>query len=131
MKKRQKLNVKCKENQSTEEIEKLLKTKIDPVNMKIGIKEFKSLRNGNVLIESDSKEEIERLDSQIRDKCGNQIETYIQKRRNSTLIIYNVPEAVTPENAENIILAQNSDLKLQEGDIQSKFIFKSKKTQGT
>ena len=39
--------------------------------------------------------------------------------------MYNVPEAVTPENAEDIILAQNPDLKLQEGDIQTKFIFKS------
>jgi len=34
---------------------------------------------------------------------------------------------VTPENAEDIILAQNPDLKLQEGDIQTKFIFKSKR----
>jgi len=95
--------------------------------MKIGIRTFKSLKNGNVLIEADSKEEIERLHSQIRDKCGNQIETHIQKRRNPRLIIYNVPEAVTPENAEDIILAQNPDLKLQEGDIQTKFIFKSKR----
>jgi len=117
--------VKSKENQSTEEIKKLLKTKIDPVNMKIGIRKFKSLKNGNVLIEADSKKEIERSHSQIRDKCGDKIETYIQKRRTPSLIIYSVPEAVTSENAEDIILAQNPDLKLQEGDIQTKFIFKS------
>jgi hypothetical protein len=35
---RQKLTVKPKENQSSEEIKKLLKSKIDPVNMKIGIR---------------------------------------------------------------------------------------------
>jgi len=34
---------------------------------------------------------------------------------------------VTPENAENIILAENPDLKLQEGDIQTKFTFKTKR----
>jgi len=34
---------------------------------------------------------------------------------------------VSPENGEDIILAQNPDLKLQEGDIQKKFIFKSKR----
>jgi hypothetical protein len=34
---------------------------------------------------------------------------------------------VTPENGEDIILAQNPDLKLQKGDIQSKFIFKTKR----
>jgi hypothetical protein len=60
---RHKLTVKSRENQSTEKIKKLLKTKIDPVNIKIGIRTFKSLKNGNVLIEADSKEETERLQS--------------------------------------------------------------------
>ena len=32
-----------------------------------------------------------------------------------------------PENAEDIILAQNPDLNLQEGDIQTKFAFKTKR----
>jgi len=124
---RHKLTVKPKENQSSEEIKKLLKSKIDPVNMKIGIRAFKSLKNGNVLIEADSKEEIDLLNSQIHDKCGDQLEINIQKRRNPRLIIYNVPDAVTPENAEDIIIAQNPDLKLQEGDIQTKFTFKTKR----
>jgi hypothetical protein len=95
--------------------------------MKIGIRTFKNLKNGNVLVEADSKEEIERLHSQIHDKCGNQIETYIQKRRNPRLIIFNVPEAVTPENTKDNIHAQNPELKVQEGDIQAKFIFKSQR----
>jgi hypothetical protein len=119
--------VKPKENQSSEEIKKLLKSKIDPVNMKIGIRAFRSLKNGNVLIEADSKEEIKLLNSQIRDKCGDQLEINIQKRRNPRLIIYNVPDAVTPENVEDITIAQNPDLKLQEGDIQTKFTFKTER----
>jgi hypothetical protein len=47
------------------------------------------------------------------------------------IIIYNVPDAVTTENAEDIILAQNPDLNLQEGDIQNKFTSKPKGTPGT
>jgi len=39
--------------------------------MKIGIRTFKSLKNDNVLIETDSKEETEILNSQIHDKCGD------------------------------------------------------------
>jgi len=54
---RHKLTVKPKENQSTEEIKKLLKTKIDPVNMKIRIRTFKNLKNGNILIEADIQED--------------------------------------------------------------------------
>jgi len=34
---------------------------------------------------------------------------------------------MTPENVEDIILALNPDLKRQEGDIQTKFLFKSKR----
>jgi len=49
---RHKLTVKCRENQSTGEIKKLLKTKINPVNMKNGISTFKILKNGNVLIDN-------------------------------------------------------------------------------
>jgi len=122
---RQNLTVKPKENQSKEEIKKLLKTKIHPVNMKIGIRTFKSLKNGNVLIEADRK----RLRDYTLRSVINAVTRFkhTQKRRNPRLMIYNIPEAVSPENAEDIILAQNPNLKLQEGDIQTKFIFKSKR----
>jgi len=40
---RHKLTIKPKLNQSTEEIQKVLKTKIDTINMKIGIRTLKSL----------------------------------------------------------------------------------------
>jgi hypothetical protein len=64
------------------------------------------------------KEEIEKLNSQICNKCGYQLEINVQWRRNPRLIIYNVPD---------IILAQNPELKLQEGDILTKFIFETKR----
>jgi hypothetical protein len=123
---RHRLTVKPKENQSAEKIKRLIKA-IDSVNMKIGVRTFKSLNNGSILIEEDSKEDIETLNTQIRDKCGEQLEIYVRRRRNPRLIIYNVPGAVTPENADDIILAQNPDLKLQEGDIQTKFTFKTQR----
>ena len=95
--------------------------------MKIWIRTFKSLRNGNVLIEADSKEGIELLNTQIRDKCGDHVEANVHKIRDPRLIIYNVPDDVTPQNAEDVILAQNPDLNLQEGDIHTKFAFKTKR----
>jgi hypothetical protein len=73
--------------------------------MKIGIRAFKSLKNGNVLIEADSKEEMELLNSQPHEKCGDQLEINIQKRRNPRLIIYNVPRAVflkTPRTLQSL-----------------------------
>ena len=122
-----KLTLKPKGNQTTEEIKKLLKSKIDPVDMKIGIRSFKSLKNGNVLIEADTKEEIDLLNSQIHDKCGDHLEINIQKRRNPRLIIYNIPYALTPENAESIITTQSPELNLQTGDVQIKYVFETRK----
>jgi hypothetical protein len=124
---RHKLTLKPKANHSTDEIKKLLKSKTDPVNMKIRIRAFKSLKNGQVAIEADTKEELELLNSQIHDKCGDQLEVNIQKRRNPGLIIYNVPNTLMPDNVEGIIIAQNPDLNLHKGDIQAKYSFKTKR----
>jgi hypothetical protein len=123
---RHKLTLKPK-HQTTEEIKQLLKPKIDPVNIQVGIRSLKSLRNGNVLIEADTKEEIEILNSQIREKCGDHLEANIQKSRNPRLIIYNIPDALTTENAESIIQTQNPSLDLQAGDILPKYIFATKR----
>ena len=52
-----KLTIKSKENQSSETIKGLLKSEINPTEIKVGINSFKSLKNGKVLIETNSKEE--------------------------------------------------------------------------
>jgi len=126
---RHKLTVKPRHKQSTEEIKRLLKSKIDLVNMKIGIRTFESLKNGNIVVEADSKEDIKTLNSQIRDICGDELEINVQKRRNPRLIMYNVPDVMANENAEDM-LALNPDLKLQKGDIQTTFICKTKRNTG-
>ena len=62
-----------------------------------------------------------------QDKCGDRLETNVQKRRNLRLITYNIPDEVTLENAEDIICVQNSTLALNKRDITTKFIFKTKR----
>ena len=54
------------------------------------------------------------------------MEINFQKRRNFRLI-YNVPEILTTENDEGIIMAQKLNLNLQEGDIQTKCTFKTRR----
>jgi len=41
--------------------------------MKRGIRTFKGLKDGKVLIEADTKDDIEILSTQIRDKCGDRL----------------------------------------------------------
>jgi len=66
IKSRHKLTMKPRNTQLTEEIKILINSKIDSVNIKIGIRTFKSLKNCNILIEADSKEKIQILNSQTQ-----------------------------------------------------------------
>ena len=54
---------------------------------------------------------------------GNQL----SEKKKSEIIIYNIPDEVTLENAEDIIYPQNSELALTKGDVSTKFISKTKR----
>ena len=43
------------------------------------------------------------------------------------MIIYNIPQDITIENLQEIILAQNPELGLVLGDIKARFMYKTKK----
>jgi len=49
------LTVRSKGSHSIEHMKALVKTKVNPVEMKIGITTFKGLRNGRLLIETQNK----------------------------------------------------------------------------
>ena len=43
------------------------------------------------------------------------------------MIVYRIPEEAQEENIKNSILAQNSELNIQDTDLETKFIFLDKK----
>ncbi|PSN53931.1 hypothetical protein C0J52_02407 [Blattella germanica] len=120
------LVVKSKNQHSVEHMKSLIKTKINPTAMKIGISSFKALKNGNLIIETEHKEETEKMCKNINEVCGNELEPNPKKLRKPRLIIYNVPEDVELEKAKEIILNQNSELNLKEEDLIPKFTFHDK-----
>jgi hypothetical protein len=124
--KRFKLLVKSIINLSTEAIKTVVKTNINPKAMKVGIKSFKTLKEGMVLIETGTPEEANLLSSSIRDKCGNDLEVTVPKLRNSRMVIYNIPQDVNVENLEETIMTQNPELGLILGDIVAKFSYSTK-----
>jgi hypothetical protein len=125
--KRFKLTVKSKENQTSDALKGVLKSKINPTEIKVGINTFKSLKNGKVLIETGNKEEIEALEKDISVKCGGTLEVSIHKLRNRRLVMINIPEDITVGNIEETLIAQNPDLNLNKGDIKAKFSYETKK----
>ena len=53
-----KLSLRTKENHTPEEIQSLLKAKVNPTEINVGITSLKSLRDGTVIVEVGSKKEI-------------------------------------------------------------------------
>ena len=121
-----KITVKSTGAHPPDAIKQILKTKLNPGEIKVGIRTFKSF-SGGVLIETNSKEEIKILGKEIQEKCGKELEAHVHSSRKPTLIILNVPEDISTTNIEDSILRQNPELNLKEGRIAAKFIYDTKK----
>ena len=124
-----KLTVRSKSNQSTEMIKTALRTYINPTEMRVGIKSFKSVKDGRVLIEAGSSNEINLLSTTISNKCGDGLEVTVPKLWKPRMIIHNLPQDTTIENLEDTILVQNPELGIEMGDIATKFKYKTKRGQ--
>jgi len=85
--------------------------------MNVGISIFKALKDGRILIELGNKEVIKRISTSITEKWGKELEAEVQELRNPKLIIYNIPEDITLENATKTIREENSELHLEKRDI--------------
>ena len=55
------------------------------------------------------------------------MEVQLPKLRNPRIIIFNVPEELTKENASETIIQQNPELQLEERDISAKFKYRTKR----
>jgi predicted nucleic acid-binding Zn-ribbon protein len=117
--------IKSKTNQTSEMIKNHLKSKINPTEIKVGITSLRMLRDGRLMIEASSKQEIEALGSKIEETCGTELEVSILKCRNPTLL--GTPEEINTENVVSTLARQNPELGIKEGDIRAKFCYTSKR----
>jgi len=95
--------------------------------MKVGISAFKTLTNGQLLIESERKNDLEKVCEKINEVYGEELESYTPSLESPRLIVFNVPEDITSENAAQAIVLQNPELNLKENEIKPKFVFEDRK----
>ena len=112
---------------SPEQIKLQIKQKINPTDFKVGIQAVKTLRDRGIIIETGSEEEINTLSSEINTKLGERLEIIKHELRKPRLIIYNVLEEISTENVVGIIKTQNLEIITNEGDIEAKFRYKTRK----
>jgi len=120
-----KLFVKSKNDESAEYIRTLPKSKVNPTQLKVGTSALKTLKNGQLLIESDKKSELEKVCKKINEVCGEELESYMPTLKNPRIIVFNVPEDIISENAAQAIVLQNSELNLDESETKPKSCLKT------
>ena len=108
-------------------MKQILKRKIDPSQLKVGVSSLKTLRDGRLIIEVGSENEIALLGKKIEEQCSQQLEVNVPKLRNPYVIIYNVPEEISPQNAAEVIRSQNEELNINENSIRPKFIMTNRR----
>ncbi|PSN30130.1 hypothetical protein C0J52_27792 [Blattella germanica] len=105
----------------------LIKRKVNPTEIKAGVSTFKSLKNGNILMESSSKADADKICSSINEKCGEAMEANDMKLRNPRMIIFNVPEDMELDELKLAVNEQNPELNIKEDDLAPKFVFRDRK----
>jgi len=55
--------------------------------MKVGISALKTLRNGQLLIESEKRNDLEELCKKINEVCGEELESYMPTLKNPRLTV--------------------------------------------
>jgi len=93
----------------------------------VGISILKSLKNCEIIFETNSKEQLQSMGKDINAKCVGDLEPNIHTPKKNLLTILNILQDFSTTNIEDKILAKNPDLKLRNGDIVAKFSYKTKK----
>ena len=116
-----------RDNQTADTVKEMLRTQINPAEIKVGIESVKTLRDGRVQIETGSVQEAETLTNSIKNKLGDKIETHIQRPRKPRLKTMNIPEEISTDNIEDTIMAQYTEIDTGKGEIIPKFIYETKR----
>jgi len=100
---------------------------LNPAQIIVGINDFKTLKNGQLQIESERKNDLENICVKINEVCGEEFVSYTTSLKSTRLIVFNVPKYITSENAAQAIVLQNPELNLKENEIKPKFLFENRK----
>jgi hypothetical protein len=121
------MTIRSRKIHQPEDMKQILKTKISPVEINVGVNTLKSL-NGGVLMETNSIDEIELLGKEIQTKCGEELQAHIHRLRKPRIIILNVAEEINRANIKGKIIRQNPNLNLAKGNITAKLTTLSGRT---
>ena len=83
------LKLRSKENRTPEGIIRILKEKVNPTEIKVGITSLRTMRDGRVLIETGRKTEINLLGDKIGEVCAETLVVNMHTLRKPRMIVLN------------------------------------------
>lgn len=99
--------VKPKVSQNAIQTKNDINRKVNPADLKIGIQNIRSTKNGSIIIKCPSQQDNELLETTMKDKLKDSYDIELSKMRKPKIKIPNFTEEMTTENIEKKILEQN------------------------
>lgn len=96
------------ENCSSDDIKKIIKLKVNPIEAKLGIRDFKNIGVNKVLIKCCSEDDRNRLQSELKEKSP-EFKISLPKGKNPTVLVKNVPNDILNEDLLKVIFDQNPE----------------------
>lgn len=113
---------------SSAETRKELKSKVNPTDLQVGISRVQNISKGGLLIECDTREEVNKLSKELTNIFSNKMEIKIPEKKKPKLIIYNISNGIEAEEIERGLIKQYTAITgtTTKGKINFRFFTKSK-----
>lgn len=98
-----------KASQSSDVTKNACKEKLNPIEMKVGIEKLRKIRDGGVVIACSSKDEINKVDAEVRKKMGDEYVVTVPVTRNPRIRIKGVEEEMSDEEIVDCLKNQNPE----------------------
>ncbi|GFU37119.1 hypothetical protein TNCV_1555051 [Trichonephila clavipes] len=119
------------DNFPSEDVKKIIKAKINPVESKLGVCDLKNIRGNKLLVKCFSENDRDRLLTEIQEKSP-ELKASVPNRRNPSIIVKNVSNEVNNEDLLKVITEQNPEVVVDDERIrQFRFRFTLKTFQHT
>ncbi|GFQ98694.1 uncharacterized protein TNCT_323821 [Trichonephila clavata] len=115
------------DNCSSDDVRKIIKSKINPAESKLGVCDLKNIRGNKLLVKCFSENDRNRLLTELQEKSP-ELKASLPKRRNPAIIVKNVPNEVSNEDLLKVISEQNPEIVVDDesiGQCRARFTLKT------
>lgn len=116
------------QNQTSDTTKMECKEKLNPAEMKVGIENVRKIRNGGIVITCKTKEEIKKINEEVKAKLGKEYEVKIPQLKTPKIRIYGIEEMMEDDDLIDALRNQNPEIIGEEAELTVKVNKRTKQT---